>query len=66
MPEFSLASLNMRRRNTFMHALLNTNTSDDILFVQECYVTAGTFARRGLSLTAKTLRSLSDVRGSEY
>ena len=31
-----------------------------------CYVTAGTFARRGLSSTAKTLRSLSGVRGSEY
>ena len=31
-----------------------------------CYVTAGTFARRGLSSTAKTLRSLSGVRVSEY
>ena len=31
-----------------------------------CYVTVGTFARRGLSSTAKTLRSLSGVRGSEY
>ena len=32
-----------------------------------CYVTAGTFARRGLSSTAKTLRSLGVVfRGSEY
>ena len=31
-----------------------------------CYVTVGTFARRGLSSTAKTLRSLSSVRGSEY
>ena len=33
-----------------------------------CYVTAGTFARRGLSSTAKTLRSLVwvRVRGSEY
>ena len=31
-----------------------------------CYVTAGTFARRGLSSTAKTLRSLVGVRGSEY
>ena len=30
-----------------------------------CYVTVGTFTRRGLSLTAKTLRSLSGVRGSE-
>ena len=33
---------------------------------KECYVTVGTFARRGLSSTAKTLRSLSGVRGSEY
>ena len=32
----------------------------------ECYVTVGTFTRRGLSSTAKTLRSLSDIRGSEY
>ena len=31
-----------------------------------CYVTVGTFARRGLSSTAKTLRSLSGVLGSEY
>ena len=31
-----------------------------------CYVTAGTFARRGLSSTAKTLRSLVRVRGCEY
>ena len=32
-----------------------------------CYVTAGTFARRGLSSTAKTLRSLVwVVRGYEY
>ena len=31
-----------------------------------CYVTVGTFAQRGLSSTAKTLRSLSGVRGSEY
>ena len=31
-----------------------------------CYVTVGTFTQRGLSSTAKTLRSLSGVRGSEY
>ena len=35
MPDFSLASVNMQRRNTFMHTLLNTNSTDDILFVQE-------------------------------
>ena len=39
---------------------------DDALFmgndnVLVCYVTVGTFARRGLSSTAKTLRSLSGV-----
>ena len=34
--------------------------------LRSCYVTVGTFARRGLSSTAKTLRSLSGVRGSEY
>lgn len=32
---FSFASVNMRRRNAIMHTLLNTNTDDDILFVQE-------------------------------
>ena len=32
----------------------------------KCYVTVGMFAQRGLSSTAKTLRSLSGVRGSEY
>ena len=37
-----------------------------ILVLRNCYVTVGTFARRGLSSTAKTLRSLSGVRGSEY
>ena len=31
-----------------------------------CYVTVGTFTRRGLSSTAKTLRSLVWFRGSEY
>ena len=36
------------------------------MILASCYVTVGTFARRGLSSTAKTLRSLSDVRGSEY
>ena len=35
MPKFSFASVNMRRRNTFMHVLLNDNSADDILFVQE-------------------------------
>ena len=32
--------------------------------VQKCYVTVGTFTRRGLSSTAKTLRSLES--GSSY
>ena len=36
------------------------------MVMAKCYVTVGTFARRGLSSTAKTLRSLSGVRGSEY
>ena len=40
--------------------------SADVAELPDCYVTAGTFARRGLSSTAKTLRSLSGVRGSEY
>ena len=39
---------------------------DDDENIVVCYVTVGTFARRGLSSTAKTLRSLSGVRGSKY
>jgi hypothetical protein len=35
MRNFNLASVNMRRRNATMHALLNTNSTDDILFIQE-------------------------------
>ena len=35
MSEFSIASINMRCRNRAMHALLNTNESDDILLIQE-------------------------------
>ena len=32
----------------------------------KCYITVGTFARRGLCSTAKTLRSLRGGQGSEY
>src|SRR6266404_1506285 len=32
---YSLASVNMRRCNATMHTLLETNDSDDILFIQE-------------------------------
>ena len=42
------------------------NLSSQYFSEHTCYVTVGTFARRGLSSTAKTLRSLSGVRGSEY
>ena len=35
MSTFSIASINMRRRNGAMHALLNTNETDDILLIQE-------------------------------
>jgi hypothetical protein len=35
MRKFSFASVNMRRRNTAMHALLNDNGEDDLLCVQE-------------------------------
>ena len=35
---------------------------DIVLYIlAKCYITAGTFARRGLSSTAKTLRSLGWV-----
>src|ERR1700677_1606878 len=33
--KLSFASVNMRRRNAAMHVLLNTNSEDDVLFVQE-------------------------------
>jgi hypothetical protein len=35
MRKFSFTSVNMRRRNAAMHALLNDNTEEDVLFVQE-------------------------------
>ncbi|KAH9006050.1 hypothetical protein EDB84DRAFT_1573029 [Lactarius hengduanensis] len=35
MYSFTIASVNMRRRNAAMHALLETNETDDILLVQE-------------------------------
>jgi hypothetical protein len=35
MHSFNFASVNMRRRNAAMHALLNSNKTDDILFIQE-------------------------------
>jgi hypothetical protein len=35
MISFTFASVNMRRRNAAMHALLSTNLTDDILFIQE-------------------------------
>ncbi|KAN0139671.1 Endonuclease/exonuclease/phosphatase, partial [Lactarius tabidus] len=35
MRKFNIASVNMRRRNAAMHALLNSNKTDDILFIQE-------------------------------
>jgi hypothetical protein len=43
MSSFSFGSVNMRRRNAAMHALLATNTTDDILFIQEpWFSTVGT------------------------
>jgi hypothetical protein len=35
MRKFSFALVNMRRRNAAMHALLNDNSEEDVLFVQE-------------------------------
>ena len=43
----------------------NDDLEDALEWGSDCYVTAGTFARRGLSSTAKTLRSLVRVRGCE-
>jgi hypothetical protein len=35
MHKFSFASVNMRRCNAAMHTLLNDNSEDDLLFIQE-------------------------------
>jgi hypothetical protein len=35
MSKHSFLSVNMRRRNVAMHSLLETNTVDDVLFIQE-------------------------------
>jgi hypothetical protein len=43
MTSFAFASVNMCRRNAVLHALLATNTTDDILFIQEpWFSTVGT------------------------
>jgi hypothetical protein len=53
MINFSFATVNMRRRNAAMHALLATNASDDILFIQEPWFgTIGT-ARCDVSIKGK-------------
>ena len=52
--------------NHFQQAWKQSKLSHSHSGEPKCYVTAGTFARRGLSSTAKTLRRLSGVRGSEY
>ena len=54
MPKLSFTSINMRRRNAFMHVLLNNNNADDILFVQELW-----FGQIG------TKRSDADSQGKE-
>ena len=38
--------------------MVNPAPAPNIPAVAKCYVTVGTFTRRGLSSTAKTLRSL--------
>ena len=65
-------STNEHDLDFFHHAWRASSTYPNILAhhchfsLVNCYVTVGTFTRRGLSSTAKTLRSLSGVRGSEY
>ena len=54
MPKFSFTSVNMRHRNAFMHVLLNDNSADDILFVQEPW-----YRRIGMK------RSDADSQGKE-
>src|SRR6202453_105861 len=54
MRKFSFASVNMRRRNAAMHTLLNTNESDDVLFIQEPW-----FSRVG------TARCDTEIQGKD-
>ena len=59
------AALQISKQSYLLHQrAIQSLTPTDFEIV--CYVTVGTFARHGLSSTAKTLRSLSGVRGSEY
>jgi hypothetical protein len=53
MIRFSFATINMRRRNAAMHALLATNNSDDILFIQEPWFGAIGTARCDASIKGK-------------
>jgi hypothetical protein len=53
MISFSFATVNMRWRNTAMHALLATNNSDDILFIQEPWFGAIGTARCNISIKGK-------------
>jgi hypothetical protein len=50
-------SVNMRRRNAAMHSLLETNTEDDVLFVQEPW-----FDRIGVERSDHTREGV-DVHG---
>src|SRR6267378_4159993 len=42
---YSLASVNMRRRNAAIHTMLESNTTDDILFIQEPWFRSVSVAR---------------------
>jgi hypothetical protein len=53
MISFSFATINMRRRNAAMHALLATNSLDDILFIQEPWFGAIGTARCDASIKGK-------------
>jgi hypothetical protein len=53
MPSFSFASINMQCRNAAMHMLLTTNTTDDILFVQEPWFSTVRTAQCDLAINGK-------------
>jgi hypothetical protein len=53
MINFSFATVNMRCRNAAMHALLATNTSDDILFIQEPWFSTIGTSRCDVSIKGK-------------
>jgi endonuclease/exonuclease/phosphatase family metal-dependent hydrolase len=61
MSRHSFLSVNMRRRNAAMHSLLETNTLDDVLFVQEPW-----FSRIGVERSDKEREGIDVLGGAKH